>query len=203
MNNEHSHPGSTSKTHKQGGMGYLRFAAMIGTSTLVMYGLMYLNTYRWEHVSFSETRTYMALLMGACMAIIMLSFMLKMYRNQRVNIGIYVFSLLVFVVALWLVRSQKTVGDVSYMRAMIPHHSIAILTSERAQIRDARVRKLADQIIESQRKEIAEMKILIAELQARGVQPAETKRVYQDGDADDDRTGGHAARDQHPLGQSL
>ncbi|MEX2673314.1 MAG: DUF305 domain-containing protein [Phycisphaeraceae bacterium] len=146
---------------------YARFAGMIGTATLIMYGLMYLNTYQLDHVFFSETRAYMAMLMGACMAIIMLSFMLSMHKNKAMNIGIYTVSVLVFVTSFWLVRSQATVQDVSYMRAMIPHHSIAILTSERAQISDPRVRDLADQIIKTQREEIAQMKTLIEDLKNR------------------------------------
>jgi hypothetical protein len=146
---------------------YVRFAMMIVTSTVVMYGLMYLNTLQLEHVTFSETRTYMALIMGAAMAIIMLSFMLKMHTDLRINAGIFIGSAIVFALSLWLVRSQATVDDVSYMRGMIPHHSIAILTSERAHITDPRVRKLADQIIESQRKEIAEMKALIEDLEQK------------------------------------
>ena len=145
---------------------YGRFAAMIATSTVIMFGLMYLNVYRWDHVFFSETRAYMALVMGTVMAVVMLSFMLKMLPNRRVNISIYAGGALVFALALWLVRSQRTVDDVSWMKAMIPHHSIAILTSERADISDPRVRKLADQIIESQRREIAEMKALVKELEA-------------------------------------
>ena len=144
---------------------YARFAAMIATSTVVMYGLMYLNTYQLDHIFFSETRLYMALIMGATMAVIMLAFMLGMYQNRRVNAGIFMGSALLFVIALWLVRSQATVGDVAYMRAMIPHHSIAILTSENANISDPRVRDLADAIIETQRTEIAEMKRLIADLE--------------------------------------
>ncbi len=144
---------------------YARFGAMIATSTVVMFGLMYLNTYQVDHVFFSETRAYMAFLMGAVMAVIMLGFMQGMYTNRRVNIGIFVGSALVFVLALWLVRSQATIEDVSYMKAMIPHHSIAILTSERAHISDPRVRALADDIIEAQRKEIAEMKALITDLE--------------------------------------
>ena len=146
---------------------YTRFAAMIATSTVVMFGLMYLNTYQLDHVFFSETRAYMAVVMGATMAIIMLAYMMGMYKNQRVNIGIIGGSLAVFAMALWLVRSQATVDDVSYMRAMIPHHSIAILTSERARITDPRVRKLADQIIATQRREIDEMKALIRGLESR------------------------------------
>jgi hypothetical protein len=146
-------------------MSYVRFGAMIAAATIVMYALMYLNTYALDHVWFSQTRVWMALLMGAVMAIIMLGFMLAMYRNYRANIAIVIVGIAVFVGALWLVRSQETVFDIAYMKAMIPHHSIAVLTSKRAHIRDPRVRKLADQIIESQVAEIAEMKQLIADLE--------------------------------------
>ena len=147
---------------------YAKFGAMIATSTIVMFGLMYVNTYQADHALFSETRSYMALIMGATMAVIMLLFMLGMYPSRSANIGILAASAVVFALALWLVRSQQTIDDVSYMKAMIPHHSIAILTSERAQITDPRVRKLADQIIATQRKEIAEMKALIKDLQSKG-----------------------------------
>ncbi len=146
---------------------YARFTAMIVTSTVVMFGLMYLNTYAVDHVYFSETRAYMALYMGGAMAVIMLLFMWSMYDNQRANVAILVVSGLLFVAGVWLVRSQATIADVAWMKAMIPHHSIAILTSERAHISDPRVRKLADGIIEAQRREIAEMKALIKDLDGR------------------------------------
>ncbi len=152
--------------NKMGG-SYGRFAAMIATSTVIMYGLMYLNTYKLDHIYFSQTRMWMALYMGAVMAVIMLGYMLNMYKNSRVNLGILIGSVAVFAGALWLVRSQATVGDVAWMKAMIPHHSIAILTSERANITDPRVQKLADGIIEAQRREIAEMKALIADLEGK------------------------------------
>lgn len=148
-------------------MKYSRFLTMIATSTVVMFGLMYLNTYQLDHVYFSETRAYMALVMGATMAVVMLGFMLAMYQDKRANIAIVVGSAAVFALSLWLVRSQQTIGDVAWMKAMIPHHSIAILTSERAHITDPRVRKLADGIIESQRREIGEMKALVAELERK------------------------------------
>jgi hypothetical protein len=144
---------------------YARFGAMIVTATVIMLGLMYLNTYQLDHVTFSETRTYMAIVMGATMAVVMLGFMLDMYSKKGVNMAILAGSIVVFAGALWLVRSQQTVDDVAYMKAMIPHHSIAIMTSERAQIEDPRVRELADAIIETQREEIAEMKALIADLE--------------------------------------
>lgn len=156
----------TSET-KSMAMSYWRFAAMIATSTLIMYGLMYLNTYAYEHVYFSETRAWMALVMGATMSVVMLAFMWGMYPERRYNLAILGSSVAVFAVALWLVRSQATVNDVDYLRAMIPHHSIAILTSERAQISDPRVRKLADEIIEAQEREISEMKFLATDLARR------------------------------------
>jgi hypothetical protein len=143
---------------------YRKFFLMIAVSTAIMFVLMYLNTYELDHIFFSETRAYMALVMGATMAVIMLLFMLGMYQDRKLNTMIFVGSTVIFVVSLWLVRSQATIDDVSWMRAMIPHHSIAILTSERAGIKDPRVRKLADGIIEAQRREIGEMKALIEAL---------------------------------------
>lgn len=150
---------------------YRLFGAMIATSTAVMFLLMYLNTYAIDHVYWSETRFYMALVMGSTMAMIMLSFMLGMYKDTKTNIAIFVTSVVVFAGSLYLVRSQETVQDVAWMKAMIPHHSIAILTSERAEISDPRVRELADEIIKAQRKEIAEMKALIADLESESEGP--------------------------------
>ncbi len=150
----------------ENGMSYRRFAAMIAASTVVMFGLMYLNTYALQHVRFSQTRAWMALVMGSSMAVVMLGFMWSMYRGTRTKLAILAGAGVVFALSLWLVRSQQTVSDVSYMKAMIPHHSIAIMTSERAHIRDPRVRSLADEIIEAQVREIAEMERLIADLEA-------------------------------------
>ena len=145
-------------------MAYSRFLAMIATSTIIMYGLMYLNTWDSSHVWFSQTRMWMALYMGAAMAVVMLAFMLSMYTNRKANIAILVGSVIAFSAGLYLVRSQDTVGDVAWMKAMIPHHSIAIMTSTRANISDQRVRDLADEIIEAQKREIAEMEALISDL---------------------------------------
>ncbi|WGM30008.1 DUF305 domain-containing protein [Brevundimonas sp. NIBR11] len=148
-------------------MSYRRFAVMIAASTVIMFGLMYLITYALEHVRFSQTRMWMALVMGAAMAVVMLGFMWGMYRDRRLNLMILAGAALVFAGSLALVRSQRTVDDVSYVKAMIPHHSIAIMTSERARIRDPRVRELADGIAATQRREIAQMDALIADLERK------------------------------------
>jgi hypothetical protein len=160
-------------------MSYIRFGLMILTSTAVMFILMYLNTYAFEHVFFSETRTYMAFVMGATMAVLMLAFMLGMYSNSRINMAIFAGSAIAFGIFVWLVRSQETVEDLAWMRAMIPHHSIAILTSERAEISDPRVRALADAIIEAQRLEITEMKFYVADIEANGEAPPGTPRTTE------------------------
>lgn len=146
---------------------------MIATAMVAMFVLMYVNTYAIDHVHWSETRFYMTFVMGAAMAGIMLSFMLDMYRDRRVNVGILLGSLLVLAGSIWLVRSQETVDDSSYMSAMIPHHSIAILTSERSDIEDIRVCELAVGIIEAQRREIEEMTWLMDDIDANG--PAESR----------------------------
>jgi len=148
---------------------YLKFLAMIGTSMIVMYGLTYLNSSKiFGHAWFSETRLFMTLMMGGSMAIVMLSFMLGMYRNFRLNVVIYLGAILMIASGIWLVRSQATVTDVDYMEGMIPHHSIAILTSERADIDDLRVQELADEIIAAQRREIKEMEWLITDIRKNG-----------------------------------
>ncbi|MHB8995914.1 MAG: PQQ-dependent sugar dehydrogenase [Armatimonadota bacterium] len=163
--------------HRQKGGMYARFGGMIITSTVLMYVFTYLNTFAWNHVHFSEERAYVTLTMTAMMAAVMLSFMLPMLGKRRVNLGIYAGSAVLFIVALWLVRSQVTVQDVAYMKSMIPHHSIAILTSERAQISDPRVRELADEIIAAQRREISMMKVLINDIEAHGKQEPKDKET--------------------------
>lgn len=155
---------------------YLRLGAMILTSTFVMFGLMYLNTFAANHIWFSQTRMWMAIYMGAAMAAVMLSFMFGMYRNSKLNIAIFAGAAVMFTGSLYMVRSQATVDDEAWMKAMIPHHSIAILTSSRASISDPRVRNLADGIIETQRTEIAEMEALIADLNGGATTTAEIDR---------------------------
>ncbi|MBS3784507.1 MAG: DUF305 domain-containing protein [Anaerolineae bacterium] len=162
------------KQESDGGQRYWRFFAMIGTSMVVMFLLMYVHSYQLiDHAWFSETRLFMAMIMGAAMMIVMLSFMWGMYENNRVNVAILIGAGLMLLLSVWLVRSQMTVTGVDYMEGMIPHHSIAILTSERARIDDLRVRELADEIIGAQRREIKEMEWLIADIRANGV--AETQ----------------------------
>lgn len=144
---------------------YPKFFVMMAVSFLIMYGVMYLNTYELDHVYFSLTRFYMTCLMIATMAIVMLVFMLKMYQNKKMNTAIIAGSVILFFGALFLVRAQKPVDDLLWMRAMIPHHSIAILTSERADLKDPQVKELANSIITAQKKEIEEMKTMIKRLE--------------------------------------
>lgn len=154
----------TQKTTSKG--QYTKFILMLLSSFIAMYITMYLNTYEIDHVYFSLTRFYMTCLGISAMAVIMLLFMINMYKNRKKNVAIILGSLILFASAFTLMRTQKAIGDVVNMKAMIPHHSIAILTSKRADIKDPEVRKLADEIIKAQEEEIAEMKEYISRLQS-------------------------------------
>ena len=146
---------------------YRNFLFMIVAASVLMFGLMYLNTYQIDHVRFSETRLFMTFIMAGSMALVMLFFMRHMYKSTGANFAIAIGGVALIGLGLWLVRSQTTVDDVAWMKAMIPHHSIAILTSERANISDPRAKALADQIVKTQRQEISEMEFLIKDLQEK------------------------------------
>lgn len=88
-----------------------------------------------------------------------------MYPKKKRNAGIIVAGIILFIVALAAFRTQTPIGDVQYMKAMIPHHSSAIMTSKNANIKDPEVRRLADSIIASQEREIAQMEAILKRMQ--------------------------------------
>ena len=148
---------------------YLRFGAMILTAMVFMYAVMYVGTWEWSHVQWSESRFFMTLAMAGTMSLVMLGWMLNMYKNTKVNVAIVGAALLLLAGAVWLDRSQSTVDDDSFMSGMIPHHSLAITRAERSQLSDVRVCELAIEISEAQKREIAEMHWLIADIKENGV----------------------------------
>ncbi|WP_238154469.1 DUF305 domain-containing protein [Ornithinimicrobium sufpigmenti] len=152
------------------GMGmYLRFAAMILTAMVVMYAVMFVSSYEWSHIRWSQSRMFMALTMGGTMGLIMLGWMLNMYRNTVANLTIVAVSLLLLGGGAFLDRSQTTVDDSAFMSAMIPHHSMAITRAEHAAIEDVRVCQLAVEISKAQRREIFEMDWLIQDIKRNGL----------------------------------
>ncbi|ALU41030.1 hypothetical protein AS188_03325 [Kocuria flava] len=148
---------------------YLRFAAMILTAMVVMYATMFIGSWEWSHVRWSENRLFMTLTMGGTMVLVMLAWMLNMYRSTRANVAVVVVGLLMLGGGAFLDRSQTTVQDTAYMSSMIPHHSLAITRSERAELADVRVCELAVEISEAQRREISEMEWLIEDIERNGV----------------------------------
>lgn len=161
---------------KNNSASYSRFFAMIAAAMVAMFIFMYSHSYQiLDHAWFSETRLFMTLIMAGSMMIIMLAFMLHMYKNRAANMGIFIGGALLIITGVWLVRSQITVTDTDYMEGMIPHHSIAILTSERAQIEDPRVQKLAKEITDAQRREIKEMEWLIKDIRQNGIAETEAE----------------------------
>jgi uncharacterized protein (DUF305 family) len=153
-----------SKSEKMTGTAYQKFGVTMAISFIIMYGIMFLNVSETNHIYLSLTRTYMTLLMISTMAIVMLLMMGKMYSNKKINSFIIIVSVLVFGLVFTALRTQTPVGDEQYMKAMIPHHSSAIMTSENANIQDPELRKLADDIIDAQKREIAQMKAILDRL---------------------------------------
>lgn len=149
-------------------MGWGRFAAMIAASTFIMFFLMYQLIYSLDHALFSLNRLLSALIMGAVMTAVMLGFMWRMYRGSALKVAVLGGAVVAGVILLYVNRSQTLIDDVTFMKAMIPHHSIAINNAEKARISDPRVRALADEIIASQVREIREMKLLISDIEAHG-----------------------------------
>lgn len=170
MPEEHNHE-SQHSSHRDRA-AYLRFAAMILTGMVVMYATMYAGSYEWSHLRWSESRLFMALTMGGAMALVMLAWMLNMYKNTKANVVVVLAGVALLAGGVALDRSQVTVDDGDYLSAMIPHHSLAITRSERFNNDDARVCELAVEISEAQRREIAEMGWLISDIQRNG--PAKT-----------------------------
>lgn len=149
-------------------MSWIRFGAMIATSTFVMFFLMYQLVYTVDHATFSINRLVASLVMGCVMAVVMLAFMWSMYQGTTTKIAIVAAAIAGAAALLIVNRSQAVVSDVAFMRSMIPHHSIAINNARKASITDPRVRRLADTIIESQIREIAEMKQLLEDIDRHG-----------------------------------
>ena len=149
-------------------MGWGRFAGMIAISVVIMFVLMYQLVYEADHVMFSWNRLLASLIMGAVMTIVMLGFMWSMYEGQGLKIGLVVGAAVIGGILLYVNRQQAIVNDIRFMNAMIPHHSIAINNARKADIRDPRVRELADSIISSQTREIREMKLLIQDIEQNG-----------------------------------
>lgn len=140
---------------------------MLLVSFTTMYIVMFLNVDSWGHVMLSLTRSYMALLMTLPMALSMLFFMWPMYKNKGANYTIIAGAIAAFIICLSLLRSQTPISDVQYMKAMIPHHSSAIMVSQKATLLDPETQALAKGIIESQKREISEMQAIIARLEAK------------------------------------
>lgn len=161
------------ESKKPMGMGWGRFAAMIATSTVVMVFLMYQLVYSFDHALFSLNRMIASLVMGCVMTVVMLSFMWSMYKGTGAKIAVLVAAGLLAVVLLFVNRSQAVIGDVNFMKSMIPHHSIAINNARKASISDPRVRELADEIIRAQVLEIEAMKRLIADIEENGERGAD------------------------------
>lgn len=154
--------------HAKPEMSWARFAAMIVTSTFIMFFLMYQLVYELDHATFSLNRLTASLVMGSVMTVVMLAFMWRMYEPRGLKVAVLTLGILSTGALLYTNRSQALIGDVEFMTSMIPHHSIAINNARKAEISDPRVRELANGIIASQVREIREMQLLLDDIGEQG-----------------------------------
>jgi hypothetical protein len=152
-----NHSSNTSNSYQP----YIKLGLMLLVSFVIMYGVMFLNLAELSHIYLSNTRLYMTLLMVSSMAILKLFFMSDMYKDKKANVAIVFLSVSIFITSLLFLRNQTFISDEQYMKAMIPHHSSAIMVSENATFKNAETKQLSVEIIEAQKKEIAEMKQLL------------------------------------------
>lgn len=138
---------------------------MLCISFIIMYAVMYLNVDKFNHIYISLNRIYMTTLMVTAMALLMIAFMPSMYQNKKLNNIINGTCIGVFLIVFFLLRTQTFVNDKQFMKSMIPHHSSAILVSHGATLKDPKVRDLAREIIESQEREINQMKDILAKME--------------------------------------
>jgi uncharacterized protein (DUF305 family) len=144
--------------------GYLSLAVQTLISAVIMYLVMFVMIDSLDSFYNNLNMLYMTLMMVAPMVVLMILAMKHMFASRTANLAIIVLSVATFFGSFALIRSQTTIGDRAFLRSMIPHHSGAILMCRQADIRDAEVQLLCGEIMKSQRREIDEMKVILARL---------------------------------------
>ena len=157
------HDANPHDPHAKPRHSYVGFIVSLIGSFIVMYFAMYAMADRFEHVYLNLSNVWMTGVMTAAMSVPMLlamGHMLPTPQAKLVGWGVIV----VMGLASWfLLRAEAGVGDRQFLRAMIPHHSAAIQMVRESDLSDPRVKALAEQIITSQEREIAEMKSILGE----------------------------------------
>jgi len=139
---------------------YMMLGVNLAISLLIMYVAMFAMIWSWGEFIQNVNFFYMALVMWAPMAAVMLLTMKPMYANPRLNVLLYALFAIVFLLSFAGIRAQALVGDKQFLSSMIPHHSGAILMCEQATISDPEIKTLCGRIIKSQAEEIDQMKAI-------------------------------------------
>ena len=140
---------------------YAHLAVELAIDFVIMYLVMYTMIASLDDFRLNLNNVYMTLMMVAPMAVVMLVAMRSMFPSRRVNSIVIAVAVLAFAASFAAMRTQAAVGDREFLRSMIPHHSGAILMCREAAISDPEIVALCRQIVESQRKEIAQMNAIL------------------------------------------
>ena len=156
-------PHSDARPQKPDLKPYVKLGLSLALSYVIMYASGFARTDRWSNVLLNLNQAYMAGLMVAPMALVMLFTMRHMFKHTKLNVGLAVASAALTVLFWALIRQQAGVGNEAFLRSMIPHHAAAILVCDEADLTDPRIQRLCREIVAAQEREIAEMKGYLAD----------------------------------------
>lgn len=128
---------------------------------IIMYAVMFTMVDRAASIYLNVNNLYMTGMMLAPMVLLMPLTMAMMYPNKKLNNLIYISAIGVFAAFYIFMRSQTFVGDKQFLRSMIPHHSGAILMCSQAAITDPEIKKLCEDIVVGQKREVEQMKAIL------------------------------------------
>ena len=162
MQTQREHTSGSHASMKRGEPNhYLRLAIELVIDFVIMYLVMYTMIRSLDHFYLNINNVWMTLMMVTPMALVMMVAMRSMFPSRNRNLLVVAGALVVFGVSYYGMRTQWAVGDEQFLKSMIPHHSGAILMCQEASITDPDIQSLCREIIDAQRREIAQMEALL------------------------------------------
>lgn len=142
--------------------GYRSLAIQTAISGAIMYLVMFVMIDSLNSFFNNLNMLYMTMMMVAPMVVLMILGMRHMFPSRAANLILISASVVAFFGSFALIRTQTTIGDIQFLRSMIPHHSGAVLMCREAKLTDPEITTLCQSIEQSQTREIEQMKRILS-----------------------------------------